>query len=167
MEIGLINLYKNTPEHFFTLEQYLNKTNDSLVLLEDYELGVESDVQQIVRAIKQSISDKYGIKAFVKVYDLLYKLVIKTETKAFVVPIDNWQLLEAIKKSYLQLTDKHVIFVLPNLQGINITSFIEQVKYIDRFRNIHVGVLDDSGKAGIIPKMYNLHFCKTKSLKKY
>ena len=67
MEIVLINLYKNTPEHFFTLEQYLNKTNDSLVLLDDYEFGVENDIQQIVRAIKQSISDKYGIKAFVKV----------------------------------------------------------------------------------------------------
>lgn len=66
MEIGLINLYKNTPEHFFTLEQYLNKTNDSLVLLDDYELGVENDVQQIVRAIKQSISDKYGIKTIRK-----------------------------------------------------------------------------------------------------
>lgn len=164
MEIGLINLYKNTPEHFFTLEQYLNKTNDSLVLLDDYELGVENDVQQIVRAIKQSISDKYGIKAFVKVCDLLYKLVIETETKAFIVPIDNWQLLWAIKKSYLQLTDKHVIFVLPNLQGINITSFIEQVKYIDRFRNIHIGLLEDSGNLANIPQMYNLHFLQKEKL---
>lgn len=164
MEIGLINLYKNTPEHFFTLEQYLNKTNDSLVLLDDYELGVENDVQQIVHAIKQSISDKYGIKAFVKVCDLLYKLVIETETKAFIVPIDNWQLLEAIKKSYLQLTDKHVIFVLPNLQGINITSFIEQVKYIDRFRNIHIGLLEDSGNLANIPQMYNLHFLQKEKL---
>lgn len=80
------------------------------------------------------------------------------------MPIDNWQLLEAIKKSYLQLTDKHVIFVLPNLQGTNITSFIEQVKYIDRFRNIHIGLLEDSGNLANIPQMYNLHFLQKEKL---
>ena len=140
MEIGLINLYKNSPEHFLTLKQYLSKRNDRSLLIDDYELSSQKGVKQIVRAIQQTISDEYSMKEFVKVCDLLYKLVIETETKAFVVPIDNWQLLEAIKKSYLQLTDKHVIFVLPSLQGINLTNFLEQVKYVDRFRNIHVGI---------------------------
>ncbi|WP_293727936.1 glycosyltransferase [uncultured Phascolarctobacterium sp.] len=84
--------------------------------------------------------------------------------KSVIVPLHNWELLKNIKQSYLQLSAKHVLFCVDNVATKDMQEFIKLVEYLDRFRNIHVGIYEDVADAEKISKIYNLHLLQQENL---
>lgn len=110
-----------------------------------------------------SASDVYGLeqkslpvasKQLVKLFDTIYENTQNGNFKAYLVPITDWHILKNIKKSYLQLADKHILFCLPAISATDNVEFIKLVKYLDRFRNIHIAL----AKGAINENLYNLHY---------
>lgn len=97
----------------------------------------------------------------VKIFDHLYEKTQAEGNDAYIVPITDWHILNKIKKSYLQITNKHVLFCLPKVSEQDKDEFISLVKYMDRFRNIHIAL----GQELFQEKMYNLHYLEQEELK--
>ena len=91
-------------------------------------------------------------------YDSLYKQILSISVDAVIIPLTNWRLLQGVKKSYLQLSNKHVLFVLEDLPESDEKAFMDLVRYIDRFRNIHVAICQPFDKFRELERCYNLHF---------
>lgn len=164
MEVALINLYKKVPIHFNKVSKLLQSTGYNIICLDDYVEVKTTKAYADALALKEKISSQYDAKEFVKIADQLYKLVVDSDTKAFVLPIDDWMILKAIKKSYLQLTDKHVLFILPDFKNVDLNSFLKCIRYLERFRNIHIAIANKSYNSNTLPKMYNLHFLEDEDI---
>ena len=164
MKIALLNLYKEMPKNFNSINKLLQNAENDIVFIDDYIEMKSTKAYKIALELKGKLLRQYNSKEFVRIADYVYKLVVDSNTQAFVLPIDDWKLLKAIKKSYLQLSDKHVMFVLSDLKDVDINSFLQCVRYLERFRNIHISVANSSAETTIIPKMYNLHFLESEEI---
>ena len=96
-------------------------------------------------------------------FDTIYENTQNGNFKAYLVPITDWHILKNIKKSYLQLADKHILFCLPAISATDNVEFIKLVKYLDRFRNIHIAL----AKGAINENLYNLHYLEQEAGKRY
>ncbi len=118
----------------------------------------DTDGKKIDKLLHNTLGQGISSRRFVKVLDEIYNYTKEENEESFIIPIDNWKLLYNIKQSFLQLSDKNIVFVLSSDDADNKEEFMGLVRYLDRFRNIHICLDGSSGKFNQYEKCYNLHF---------
>ena len=168
MKVCFVNLYKDKILNFNNaLFSYIEKVDDKFEVLipvdTNAEVGIEKFNYIKLKGIKTN--DKVNSNKFIdrilnnKYVDCFNELYEKTKEKdfdSFVIPLINWKALEYVKLSYLQLSDKNILFVLDAIPIDEFSQFLDLIKYLDRFRNIHIGILKTDKKEREI-SLYNLH----------
>lgn len=158
MKIALINLYaainytvNNIIEKIFSEQKHYIEIYTAYSIEETAAVG-KIPVHKLKNTFRKS-------KDFLKICDEIYAYTNESDINAFIVPLDDWKLLYQIKKSYLQLSDKNITFIIPSVVDREYDDFIKLVKYLDRFRNIHIAVAGDNHNLPFEGgHMYNLHF---------
>lgn len=95
-----------------------------------------------------------------KLMDELYANMNSINSDAYIVLISNWKILKTIDKSYLQLTNKNVLFVIDKVDEREREVLLSFADHLYRYRNIHICVIE--GKAE--EKIYNLHYLQSEQL---
>ena len=172
MNVSVIALYKSFPIDTSIFNGFLlklKKQGDELNIITCNEF-IDSRITDfnIKKELKYSLSDdakKLSRKAVVKTFDEVYRKINDNGFyTALVIPISNWRILHNLKYSYLQLSNKHILFYLDSIEEADMEQFHKLVQYIDRFRNIHVGIAKSEEKILCFKKLINLHLLLSENL---
>lgn len=172
MNVSVIALYKCFPIDTSIFNGFLlnlKKQGDELNIITCNEF-IDSRIPDfnIKKELKYSLSDdakKLSRKAVVKTFDEVYRKINDNGFyTALVIPISNWRILYNLKYSYLQLSNKHILFYLDSIEEADMEQFHKLVQYIDRFRNIHVGIAKSEEEILCFKKLINLHLLLSENL---
>ncbi len=174
MKVCFVNLYKDKILNFNNvLFSYIKKIDNKFEVLIPADTNVETGIEKINYIKSKGINthDKINNNKFInrilnnKYVDSFNELYEKTKENcfdSFVIPLINWKALEYVKLSYLQLSDKNILFVLDTVPINEFSKFLDLIKYLDRFRNIHIGILKTDKEKKI--SLYNLHDLESEDL---
>lgn len=95
-----------------------------------------------------------------KLMDEIYKNMNSINSDAYLVPINDWKILRAIDKSYLQLTNKNILFVIDKVELAEKEALQKFADHLYRYRNIHICVIEGIATE----KIYNLHYLQSEQL---
>lgn len=161
MNISIICCYKDIPQKIAFAEKLVENlqghgnTVDCYVVKDYIEknfLGMK------VKFLKSSsVSSQQNMQ---KLMDELYYNINYINSDVYIIPIDDWKILTVIDKSYLQLTNKNVCFVLEEVDEKERKDLLNFADYIYRYRNNHICVLEGDFEE----KLYNLHSLQSENL---
>ena len=166
MKVCFVNLYKNT-KFSFDDEIYLKikeidrefkilapVDSNNLQYCKNYNYLNSKGINIDEKVIDYAIINKIFGNKYINSFNELYEKTKEENIDAFIIPLSNWKNLEYIKLSYLQLSNKNILFVLDEINKFEFDKFLSLVKYLDRFRNIHIGILNSNQER---IDLYNLH----------
>ena len=173
MEVYFVNLYKDKKIKFNDelCKKIKEIDNDFKILIPKDSDGMNSKnycylnskgISANKRVSSNKIVDKIFGNNYINCFNELYKMTKEKSICAFVIPLHDWKDLKYIKSSYIQLTNKNVLFILDEVPLSELNKFLDLVRYLERFRNIHVGILNIQNKEQTT--LYNLHDLKSENL---
>ena len=158
LKAAIIYIYPQATDKLAFTEAVLTKLQKMQAEVQVFSISDYCNEQLLDMTTKKLAVSSSDV---VKIFDHLYEKTQAEGNDAYIVPITDWHILNKIKKSYLQITNKHVLFCLPKVSEQDKDEFISLVKYMDRFRNIHIALIQ-----GLFQdKMYNLHYLEQEELK--
>ncbi len=173
MKVCFVNLYKNT-KFSFDDEIYLKikeidrefkilapVDSNNLQYCKNYNYLNSKGINIDEKVIDYAIINKIFGNKYINSFNELYEKTKEENIDAFIIPLSNWKNLEYIKLSYLQLSNKNILFVLDEINKFEFDKFLSLVKYLDRFRNIHIGILNSNQER---IDLYNLHDLRNENL---
>ncbi len=162
MKIAMLALPCGNRKGIDSLTRALSLSNEVRLWCDKNITDIED--KKVDKILHNMLAQGISGKQFVKVLDEIYDYTKDEKVESFIIPIDSWKLLYNIKQSYLQLSDKNVVFAL-NSEGIDSKDgFIDLVRYLDRFRNVHICVDGSSDEFNQYEKRYNLHFLQDENI---
>ena len=152
---GLLLELKNQGDelNIITCEKFVDDSIKAFNTKKELKYALSEDIRKLTK--------KSVVKAFDEIYE---KINDKDFNTALIIPISDWHILFNLKYSFLQLANKHVLFYLDNIEDTDIEQFHKLLQYIDRFRNIHVGIAKSKDEQPNVKKLVNLHLLLSESL---
>lgn len=159
MKISLICCYKDIPEKISFTEKLVKNLQEQDNTVDCYVVKDFSENRfcgiDITVLKSTSVTSE---KAMQKLMDELYANMNSTNSDAYIVPISDWKILKSIDKSYLQLTNTNVLFVLDKVDDKE--ALLSFADYLYRYRNIHICIINGKSEE----KIYNLHYLQSEKL---
>lgn len=172
MNISIIALYEKFPIDITVFNGLINTLKGQQDRINIVASGRFTDTSvldfSIERELKSLLSVHTGQqtkKSVVKAFDEIYRKINDKEFgNALIIPISDWHVLTYLKYSYLQLSNKHILFYVDNIEKNDIGKFHKLVEYIDRYRNVHIGIAKSRDELPDIKRLVNLHLLLSETL---
>lgn len=177
MRIAIIDIYNNINarvEYVRNFIESLKEEKHSLELWSTQDSNSKNLYGLTINKLKQKSIPMQVEKGFwrkftaeknaVNILDEIYKLTNNSNIDAAIIPVAEWKFLYYIQNSFIQLTDKNLLFCINDVPDNEFNDFMSWIKYIDRYRNIHVGIYQDKNRYKNFEKLYNLHLLKEEKI---
>lgn len=161
MKVSLICCYKEISDKIAFAEEVVQKlqTHNNVVdcyVVKDFVGKSFCDIEKKSLASTSVTSEK----DMQKLMDELYANMHSIKSDVYVVPISDWKILRVVDKSYLQLTNRNVLFVIDKVEIGEREALLSFADHLYRYRNIHICVIEGKTEE----KIYNLHYLQSEQL---
>lgn len=169
MKVSIVYLYREVSSDIAFSKDIINElkiTNEVQVITGRESTDSFFDELKVERLLNDSLLvNKLDRKKTVNLFNVIYEKISNSDLgEAVVVPIHSWKLLKSIQHSYLQLTNQHILFCVRNVPDGELRELVKLVEYLERFRNIHIGIYDSVVDEDMLNKIYCLHFLQREKL---